>query len=634
MTYLKHFCFAILCLCCLVTKGQQNQPTNVPMIDFTPVIDGVLDKKLRHLEPHGFNHFWQFDNPVTDTVQVTYRLAYTPKHLYVYIETESDHISYHRRGHVWGDGYKLLLGIPISDGLTPEFYELNYSPAKDTASAQARQRIGTFNGTQIFKKLSAKSQSQERAIQGKSGFEALIAWNDIPPYHPWLLPEMGYNLYFAKGISSKEYGYFTNGYAVVEDEGIWDEEILKRNYKRLAFESPQYGKAPMLLSQVKQQHLLASDPIILEIAGTSRERNVEVSFELSDSTHQKVFSGKRHLGTIQWLARERFEIDIPELPIGNYTLKVQMAHTVSISKLSILPKIDFKMIAQHINTNKYQLSLGTRNTLMFKLNKLKHDLEALYWYETGSALLDDWAIFKTEYQSFLNGNDPYMDKTDPYRRAFRSVSDNTYQPYTLKLPKDYDSSKKYPLLVFLHGSGQDEQNILDLPRSNGSYIELAPFARDKYYAFAHEYSQKDIMEAIGDVQRNFSVNDQCIVIAGFSMGGYGALRTFYENPGMYKGVAVFAGHPNLANEWMDGHYPNFLDDNYLKVFKGVPVFIYHGDKDAGLDINLMKEAGEKLEKVGAELTLAFVPEKGHQYPDEPTNELYFEWLKDIANKNN
>lgn len=229
----------------------------------------------------------------------------------------------------------------------------------------------------------------------------------------------------------------------------------------------------------------------------------------------------------------------------------------------------------------------------------------------------------------MNGIDPYSGIKESYRRAFKSKYDDTYQPYSIKLPSNYDSTKKYPLLVFLHGSGVDEQGLLNQPRSNGKFIEVAPFARDMYNCYSSDSSQIDIIEAIEDVVANFSVDAAKIVIGGFSMGGYGALRTFYEHPVLYKGVAVFAGHPHLASNWLDGEHPNFLNNNYLKAFKGMPIFIYHGQKDGSLPVDLVKKMSIELEKAGALVTLSIAEDKGHDYPDKETNDRYFEWLNKI-----
>ena len=51
-------------------------------------------------------------------------MGYTATHLYLYIETDAPEVSYHQRGYLWGDGYKLLLGLPKESTLTNEYYDI------------------------------------------------------------------------------------------------------------------------------------------------------------------------------------------------------------------------------------------------------------------------------------------------------------------------------------------------------------------------------------------------------------------------------------------------------------------------------------------------------------------------------
>jgi len=588
---------------------------------------------LEYLDIKKFKYIWQFDNPVTDTVQVTYRMAYTPSHLYLYIETDVDSVSYHRRGYLWGDGYKVLLGIPQKDSLTNEYYELAYSPSLDKDNWE-RQQIFGYNFTQIRKYFSKSSTSQEMALNQKSGFEALIAWDDIKPYHPWFLDEIGFNVYFAKGIESKEHGYITNGYSLVEDEGIWDEEIPKRNYKPISFENPTSVIKRVIRAKPKKNNLQVGEPLIIEVTHIDKQKsNGKLDVTFSDLNSKVILSKKIDVQINERLKKEEFLINIGNLKSGKYNLTVKNSRdTIVNDAIIIQPTIDFQKISEEIQENKNDLEIGTTNTLQFELNQIANKFANLKNYETGEDILEDWKLFQKKYSLFIKGTNPYKNLKEPYRRSFKSKYDNTYQPYSIKLPNNYDPNKKYPLLVFLHGSGSDEQGLLNKPRSGGNFIEIAPLARDIYRAYAEDNSQKDIIEAIDDVSKYFSVDKNKIIIGGFSMGGYGALRTFYEHPELYKGVAVFAGHPNLANEWLDGEHPNFLDEKYLPPFSNIPVFIYHGRKDAALDVNLIEKMSEKLTKTGAIVTINIVEENGHEYPDKKTNKLYFEWLNNTTNR--
>ena len=214
--------------------GQNLMPDKISFLKFTPFVDGKLDEGLTNLQEKKFNHFYRFDNLDTDSIGVTYRIAYTPTHLYLYIETKADSITYRDRGFINGDGFKLLLAKPQKDSLSDEYYDIVFSPSKDKNS-KSRIIIWDYNRKQnIGKKLSAETQFEEKYYDGKCGFEVLLAWKNIEPYHPWFSEQLGYNLYFAKAIPNNN----AFGYSVVKDEGIWDEEIPKRNFVNIIFEKP------------------------------------------------------------------------------------------------------------------------------------------------------------------------------------------------------------------------------------------------------------------------------------------------------------------------------------------------------------------------------------------------------------
>lgn len=53
--------------------------------------------------------------------------------------------------------------------------------------------------------------------------------------------------------------------------------------------------------------------------------------------------------------------------------------------------------------------------------------------------------------------------------------DDVLQPYVVLVPKDYDPSREYPLLVFLHGSASTETDILDHDYGyTEDFIAMAP----------------------------------------------------------------------------------------------------------------------------------------------------------------
>lgn len=613
-----------------VANGQRVTQDKISFINFTPVVDGMLDDKLINLEEKKFNHFFQFDNPKADSIPVTYRIGYTPSHLYLYIETKADSITYRDRGFINGDGFKLLLAKPQQDSLTDEYYDIVFSPSKDK-KYWARKRIWDYNRNQDHgKKLSAATLFEEKGTNGKCGFEVMLAWKDVEPYHPWFSEQLGYNLYFAKAISNNA----ANGYSVVKDEGIWDEEIPKRNFHIIRFEKPTTVSHDFITAKLNRRNIKTGDPLVVNlVAASNKAVSKTIEFSIQNDTAKTFLTRKKQYRFKDALQNELVKLNPGNLVPGHYNLSAYSgSDSIARYDFVIFPKFDFNGIRSKILANLHHLESGTVNTLMFRINSIEQDLSKLKEYETGKELLNEYLEFEKEYQQFLKGNDPFLKITKPYRRAFKSKYDNTYQPYTIKLPRDYDPAKKYPLLVFLHGSGQDEQHVLDKARSGGNFIELAPFGRDMYNCYSSDSSQNDISEAIEDVMLHFSADSNKIIIGGFSMGGYGALRTFYQHPGLYKAVAVFAGHPNLANDWLGSGHPDFVEEKNLDRFSKIPVFIYHGRKDGALPIAEIEKLATKLRAKNIPVTERLINDKAHEYPDEETNRIYFEWLTEIAGK--
>jgi predicted esterase len=608
--------------------GQQLIAEKVSFLSFSPVIDGQLDDKLLSLQKNNFKYFFDFDNPLKDSIVVTYRLAYTHKYLYLYIETKADSITYRDRGFINGDGFKLLLAKPQKDSLTNEYYDIAFSPSKDK-NYWARKRIWDYNRKQNSgKKLSNETQFAESCHDGKCGFEVVLAWKDIEPYNPLFSQKLGYNLYFAKAVSNNN----AVGYSVVKDEGIWDEEIPKRNYLQFNFERPKKVNEEFIIAQLIKRNISIDEQLKLNfIAASNKNGSKTLEIKIQNDSSKVVLNRILKLKLNRKVQNELLNIDLKTLKPNHYNLSIYSnSDKTDQYDFVIFPKFDFNDIRTNIANNKHGFLLGTLTTLLFKINLIERNFKDLKEYETGKELLDEYRRFEFEYSQFLNGIDPFRGIKEPYRRAFKSKYDNSLQPYTIKLPKNYDPTKKYPLLVFLHGSGQDEQELLKSARSDGNFIELAPFARDMYRCYSSDSSQKDIVESIEDVANHFPVDRDKIIIGGFSMGGYGALRTFYQHPNLYKGVAVFAGHPDLANEWLGEGHPNFLDDKFLTNFSKIPVFIYHGRKDGALPIAKIEELISKLKLKNIAVTYKLVENKAHEYPDEETNKTYMDWLKKIV----
>jgi S-formylglutathione hydrolase FrmB len=133
--------------------------------------------------------------------------------------------------------------------------------------------------------------------------------------------------------------------------------------------------------------------------------------------------------------------------------------------------------------------------------------------------------------------------------------------YCVLLPPGYDaavskhSKKRYPVLYFLHGLGENETTLfksggfpifdeLYEEHKLGDYLIVTPEARASFYVNSADgkvrYSDFFLQEFIPYIENKYSVRRERAgrAISGISMGGYGALRFAFAYPEMFSAVSA------------------------------------------------------------------------------------------------
>ena len=129
--------------------------------------------------------------------------------------------------------------------------------------------------------------------------------------------------------------------------------------------------------------------------------------------------------------------------------------------------------------------------------------------------------------------------------------------YCALLPPSYDTEKtrRFPILYFLHGLGDDEQalvssgawEIVDRLRKQGAigdFIIMTPNAGRSFYINSRDgkvrYEDFFFREFVPAIERKYRAGGarEARALAGVSMGGYGALRYAFTSPNLFAAVAV------------------------------------------------------------------------------------------------
>src|SRR5712692_7532799 len=129
--------------------------------------------------------------------------------------------------------------------------------------------------------------------------------------------------------------------------------------------------------------------------------------------------------------------------------------------------------------------------------------------------------------------------------------------YCVMLPPGYEKEtrKKYPVLYFLHGLGENEQTLLrsggwglieDLRQQHkvGDFLMVAPEGRGSFFinsADGHDrYSDFFLSEFLPYIETHYRVlgNRKARGVTGLSMGGFGALRFAFAHPELFGSVSA------------------------------------------------------------------------------------------------
>lgn len=201
-------------------------------------------------------------------------------------------------------------------------------------------------------------------------------------------------------------------------------------------------------------------------------------------------------------------------------------------------------------------------------------------------------------------------------------------PYRILLPLNYDKSKKYPLIIFLHGSGE-RGNDNEIQLVHGASLFLRDSIREKYPAivvfpqcavnssWAKMQYDKDsaggrvfvfptggeptIMmdlteQLIKKLCKDFKVSKKQLYVGGLSMGGMGTFEIVRRNPKIFAAAFPICGGANPL---------------VAPVLTKTAWWVFHGGKDNVVPPKLSVLMVEALQKEQADVQFTLYPEANH-----------------------
>lgn len=210
-------------------------------------------------------------------------------------------------------------------------------------------------------------------------------------------------------------------------------------------------------------------------------------------------------------------------------------------------------------------------------------------------------------------------------------------------PSYYESDEKWPLLVFLHGSGESGSRlnalkVHSLPRLVeepftvqslfGSFefpfVMVSPQSpADRHHFFENRHILDVLDHAVNSSQLN--IDENRIYVTGMSMGGFGSYEFAHGHPDIPAAIVPVAG-AGIVEEFVAEYSAYEIHATTPGPLVDMPIWAFHGGRDPFIPVDFARDIIDRINAIGGNAKFTLFPDVGHDAdPAYRTPELY-QWL--------
>lgn len=174
--------------------------------------------------------------------------------------------------------------------------------------------------------------------------------------------------------------------------------------------------------------------------------------------------------------------------------------------------------------------------------------------------------------------------------------------YLLYLPKEYGKDKevKWPLILFLHGSGESGKDLEKVKVHGPPKLVAAgkefPFIIVSPQSPGGGWNTEVLGAMLDDLQQKYAVDTDRVYLTGLSMGGFGTWDMALAYPDRFAAIAPICG----------GGQPR-----RVRRIRSIPAWVFHGAKDTTVPIKEGQDMVDALKAAGGDVKFTIYPEAGH-----------------------
>ncbi|ADG70038.1 phospholipase/Carboxylesterase [Planctopirus limnophila DSM 3776] len=198
--------------------------------------------------------------------------------------------------------------------------------------------------------------------------------------------------------------------------------------------------------------------------------------------------------------------------------------------------------------------------------------------------------------------------------------------YWIYLPKNYtasDTSKKWPVMLFLHGAGESGSDLEKVkkhgpPKLVGTlpeleqFIVVSPQATETQRPVFERWDAGELLALVEHILKTTHSDKDRVYLTGLSMGGFGSWRLAAKQPTLFAAVVPICGGGKAE---------------YAESLKSLPIWTFHGDADSVVPLKATTEMVEAIRAAGGQPKLTVYPGVGHDsWTTTYNNPELYKWL--------
>lgn len=175
-----------------------------------------------------------------------------------------------------------------------------------------------------------------------------------------------------------------------------------------------------------------------------------------------------------------------------------------------------------------------------------------------------------------------------------------YETY-LRFP-DESPGKRWPLIVYLHGSGGGDEGAWENTKRYDGPMGYADAHKDFPFATLALRSRGGwyppaVKDAIDEAVAGGKIDPERIVLCGFSMGAMGTWSVAYDEPDRFAALAIVGGRRG--------------DPAHMALIKDVPVWVFNGEADEATLASDARAAVASFRSAGGKARYTQIPGATH-----------------------